>query len=110
MPGFPAGVHLKGGQNAAPVLAELAREFYAPSIPVVLTLHGHGLSLGAIARELESRRIKPNHGCQAEWSAVQVRQVLARGLAAAESLFQNPKRIQVVEDEILPGGRNGPTQ
>jgi hypothetical protein len=30
MPGFPPGVHLIGGRNAAATLAELAREFYAP--------------------------------------------------------------------------------
>jgi Recombinase len=82
MPEFPADAHLKGGQNAAPVLAQLAREFYAPIIPVVLELHGQGLSLRAIATELEQRGIKSRWGWP-RWSAAQVRRVLARGLAAA---------------------------
>jgi hypothetical protein len=85
MPAFPADVHLKGGQNAAPVLAELAREFYEPIIPIVVELRGRGLSLRAIACELQSRGIKPRYGCQAGWSAAQVRRVLARGAVAAES-------------------------
>jgi hypothetical protein len=29
---FPPGVHLQGGRNAAPVLAALAPEFYAPNL------------------------------------------------------------------------------
>ena len=85
MPTFPPGIHLKGGQNAAPVLAELAREFYAPIIPVVMELHRQGMSLRAIARELESRGIKPRYGYQAGWAAAQVRRVLTRGLTTAES-------------------------
>jgi hypothetical protein len=52
MPHFPPGVHLKGGQTSAVVNAELAREFYAPIIPLVTELRRQGLSLRAIAREL----------------------------------------------------------
>jgi hypothetical protein len=84
MPAFPPGVHLKGGRNAAPVLAEMAREFYAPIIPIVMELHGQGLSLRAIAAELERRKIKSRWGWP-RWSAAQVMRILARGLAAAES-------------------------
>lgn len=95
MPAFPPGVHLKGGRNAAPVLAEMAREFYAPIIPIVMELHSQGLSLRAIGRELDQRGIRTRIGCWytsiggepqiIRWSAAQVRRVLARGLAAAES-------------------------
>src|SRR5450755_117583 len=84
MPAFPPGVHLKGGRNAAPVLAEMAREFYAPIIPIVMELHGQGLSLRAIAAELERRKIKSRWGWP-RWSAAQVMRILARGLALAES-------------------------
>ena len=58
MHGFPPGVHLIGGRNAAPYLRQLAREFYAPIIPVVVDLRRQGLSLRAIARELDRRGIK----------------------------------------------------
>src|SRR5580704_11884757 len=81
----PDGRHLKGGRNAAPVLARLAREFYAPIVPVVLDLRRQGLSLRAIAGELEVRGIKPRYGCQAGWSAAQVKRILARGSAGCET-------------------------
>src|ERR1035438_6745026 len=103
MPKFPKGANLKGGRNAAPVLAEMAREFYAPIIPIVMELHNQGLSLRAIGRELDRRGIRTRQesssafmGVDADckpiwdttinrWSAAQVRRVLARGLAAAEA-------------------------
>src|SRR4051794_30402904 len=96
MPAFPPGVHLKGGQNAAPVLAEMAREFYAPIVPVVVELRGQGLSLRAIARELDRRGVRTRQvskpafaglGTDGEplwdmeilrWSAAQVRRILMR--------------------------------
>jgi hypothetical protein len=84
MPAFPPDAHLKGGRNAAPVLAEMAREFYAPIIPIVMELHGQGLSLRAIAAELERRKIKTRWEWP-RWSAAQVRRIVARGLAIAES-------------------------
>src|ERR1700683_2328355 len=81
MPTFPPdGRHLKGGRNAAPVLAKLAREFNAPIVPIVVELRRQGLSLRAIAGELEQRGIKPRHG--AGWSAAQVLRILKRGSAA----------------------------
>jgi GYF domain 2/Recombinase len=108
MPAFPADAHLKGGQNAAPVLAQLAREFYAPIIPVVLELHGQGLSLRAIARELESRGIRPRYGGhQARWSAAQVRRVVARALAAGESPHE-PQHPPVC-DTVPPASQQTPT-
>lgn len=54
LPVATPGTGLQGDQNAAPVLAELAREFYAHIIPVVMELYGQRLSLRAIARELEA--------------------------------------------------------
>src|SRR5260221_1255953 len=62
MPAFPRGVNLKGGRNAAPVLAEMAREFYAPIIPVVVELRQRSLSLRQIARALEQRGTRPRMG------------------------------------------------
>jgi hypothetical protein len=76
-PGFPPGVHVKGGRNAAPIHAQAAREFYAPIIPLVVKLQGQGLSLRAIARELDRQGIKPRYGC-AGWNAAGVRRVLVR--------------------------------
>jgi hypothetical protein len=57
--------------------AWVAREFYAPIIPIVMELHGQGLSLRAIGRDLDQRGIKPRYGYQAGWNAAQVRRVLA---------------------------------
>jgi hypothetical protein len=90
MPSFPPGVHLKGGRNAAPVLARLAREFYEPIIPVVAELRNQGLSLRAIARELEKRGIKARF-YEDSWSATQVRRVLLR---AAEQGITPPIACQ----------------
>ena len=88
-PGFPSGVHLKGGQNAAPIHAEMADAFYAPIIPIVLELRRQGLSLRAIARELDQREIRTRVGCYyksiwsnkpriVRWNAAQVRRILIR--------------------------------
>ena len=84
MPRFPAGVHLQGGRNAAPVHREAAREFYAPLVPVVAELRRQGLSLRAIARELERRGLKTRQEWP-HWSATQVRRILARGRPAGAS-------------------------
>jgi hypothetical protein len=81
MPGFPPGVHLKGGQASAPVNAELASAFYAPLLPIVLNLHRQGLSLRAIARELDGGGVKTRLGWD-HWSATQVRRVLDRAQKA----------------------------
>jgi hypothetical protein len=55
---------------------QLAIEFYAPIIPVVAELHRQGLSLRAIARELQDRGIQTR--IWNKWSATQVRRVLQR--------------------------------
>jgi hypothetical protein len=82
MHAFPPGAHEKGGRNAAPVLAALAREFYAPLLPIVLALYRQGLSLRAIARELGRRGIKTRWEYPGErWNVVQVRRVLDRAIA-----------------------------
>lgn len=95
--GFPPGVHLKGGRNAAPVLAQMAQEFYEPIIPIVLELRRQGLSLRAIGRELDRRGIRTRHVSSSvyvgsdpdgeiiwnttinRWGPAQVRRVLIRG-------------------------------
>lgn len=74
---FPPAAHVIGGQNAAPYLRQLAREFYAPIIPIVVELRQQGLTLRAIAGELGRRGIKTRQGWD-HWSATQVRRVLAR--------------------------------
>jgi hypothetical protein len=114
-PGFPPGVHLKGGRNAAPVHAQAAREFYAPLIPIVVKLQGQGLSLRAIARELDRQGIKPRYGCRAGWNAAGVHRVLARaaqppcaGVAAVAPLAA-PMLAAVADMHLVVNGqRRGP--
>ena len=67
MPSFPPGIHLKGGRAAAPVNRKLAVEFYESLLPIVAELHRKGLSLRAIAGELDRRGIKTRSGW--DWSA-----------------------------------------
>jgi hypothetical protein len=81
MPRFPPGVHLRGGAVSAVVNRELAREFYAPLLPIVMELHRAGKSLREIARELDARGIRTRQEWQ-HWSAMQVKRVLARALEA----------------------------
>jgi hypothetical protein len=89
MPGFPPGVHKIGGENAAATHRQAAREFYAPIVPVVAELRRRGLSLRAIAAELDRRGIKTRQEWE-HWSATQVRRVLAR--AAEEERRPAPRR------------------
>jgi hypothetical protein len=81
MPSFPPGVHRIGGANAAPVHAAARAEFYAPLLPVVAGLRARGLSLRAIAAELERQGIKTRQEWR-HWSATQVRRVLGHARAA----------------------------
>lgn len=74
-----------GGAAAAPVCRRLAREFYAPLIPIAMTLRRQGLSLRGIAREFDRLGIKPRYECQAGWAAAQVRRVLIRGDAEEQA-------------------------
>ena len=87
MPGFPQGVHLQGGQASVEVHRQLAREFYAPILPMVAELHRQGLSLRAIARELDRRGIKTRQGWE-RWSATQVKRVLAKTREATSPRIQ----------------------
>jgi hypothetical protein len=101
-PGFPPGAHVVGGRNAAATHARAAEEFYAPIIPVVVQLREQGLSLRAIAAELDRRGVRTRWVSFAEflgadegggarfgeqrfirWSATQVRRVLARAARGA---------------------------
>ena len=103
MPRFPPGVHLIGGRNAAATHVRAAREFYAPIIPLVVELRRQGLSLRAIARELDRREIRTRqvgvhrylgagrNGLRwgklefTRWSATHVRRILARVAAGTGS-------------------------
>jgi hypothetical protein len=80
-----------GGRKAAPVLAAMARDFYAPIIPVVVELRRRGLSLRAIATELQRQGIKTRYQCRGGWSAAQVRRVLIRAEQASEDVTPTTK-------------------
>lgn len=84
MAGFPPGAHRIGGAAAAQVNAELAAAFYGPLVPLVVELRRQGLSLRAIAAELERRGLPTRQGFR-RWSPVAVNRVLARALASAGS-------------------------
>jgi DNA invertase Pin-like site-specific DNA recombinase len=70
---------IKGARRAGEAVAKAAAEAYSDLAPIVAELRGKGLSLGAIADELNkqghtTRRGKP-------WNAVQVSRVLERATA-----------------------------
>ena len=92
MPSFPPDAHRKGGQASAEVHRRAAHEFYAPIIPVALELRASGLSLRAIARELGRRGIRTRYEYQ-NWTATQVRRVLARAVAGLFSGVHATDRI-----------------
>ena len=70
---------LEAGAEAAKTLRALAVEFYAPIIPIVAELRQQGLSLRAIAAELDRRGVATRYyGHDGKWSATQVRRVLIR--------------------------------
>jgi hypothetical protein len=107
MPAFPAGANNKGGANAAPRLREMAREWHAPIIPVVVELRQQGLSLRAIARELTARGVPlRNWGTAIPWNAQQVKRVLAR--AAVETGesggASRPEERHTSQELSVPGG------
>jgi hypothetical protein len=83
MPRFPAGVHLTGGRNSAPVNRALADKHYAPILPVVADLRRQGLSLRAIARELERLGV-PTRQEFGRWHARQIARILARAGTASD--------------------------
>jgi len=76
---FPPGAHLLGGQRAALVNQELANKFYSAIIPIVAELRERGLSLRAIAWELDGHGIEcRNHRHGQKWHPMQVARVLRR--------------------------------
>jgi len=77
MPSFPPDACHLGGRNAAPVNREMAREFYAPIIPIVLELRQQRLSLRAIARELVRRGIAARQRSEC-WGVTTIRRILER--------------------------------
>jgi hypothetical protein len=96
MPRFPAGVHLTGGRNGAPVHRALAQAHYAPILATVADLRRQGLSLRAIALELERRAVPTRHGF-GRWHARQVTRILARaGTAGTAGEGRSPTATKVV--------------
>jgi hypothetical protein len=92
--GCVTDAHYRGGQAAAITNAQLAREFYAPIIPIVVELRNQGLSLRAIAGELDRRGTimrfeQPPPGYppvhDGHWNASQVRRVLLRAAGRTEA-------------------------
>ena len=77
MPKFPLWASAKGAAASIPSHREMAREFYAPLIPLALELQARGLSLGAIAREFTARAIPTRQGFTT-WRRTQVRRLLLR--------------------------------
>jgi hypothetical protein len=86
MPSFPSGVHRIGGANSAPVHVAQRVEFYAPLLPVLAGLRAQGLSLRAIAAELNRLGIPTRHYSDGRWSATQVRRVLGYARAAGHDV------------------------
>jgi hypothetical protein len=81
VPGFPEEASARGAAEAARANAQYARDFYGPLLPLVAELRARGLSLRAIARELESRGIQTRQEWP-RWHARQVARVLARAEGA----------------------------
>ncbi len=79
---------LEGGHLAGLTHAAEAAAFYAPITPLVLDLRCRGLSLRAIARQLDADGVPTRNGCP--WNPVQVNRILARatgGPRASGELF-----------------------
>jgi hypothetical protein len=85
MPAFPPSAAQKGAANSAPVHRAAAVEFCAPLLPLVIELRQRGLSLRAIARELQQRGIKTRQEWP-HWSATQVRRLLGRAVKASATV------------------------
>jgi hypothetical protein len=83
VPGFPEGVHRKGGAAAAITHRELCRQADAEVAPLIVELRGQGLSLRAIAAELTRRRLPTRQGF-GTWHARQVARILGRAAGASQ--------------------------
>jgi hypothetical protein len=75
---FPPGASARGGANAAPILRQLADEHYAHLYDLLAQLRAEGLSLAAIAAELNARGEKTRVWGR-PWNPTQVARVLKRG-------------------------------
>jgi hypothetical protein len=96
MASFPSGVHLVGGIMAGIGHAASARAFNGPLVRVVAELHGQGLSLRAIAAELDRRGFKTRQGRRG-FSPTQVRRLLAR-VPAADAGPPSDRRVPAAGD------------
>jgi hypothetical protein len=77
---FPPGAAAKGGQNAAPRHRQYADEAYAHLYDELARWRAEGLSLAAIAAELNARGEPLRYmGTLSAWSPTQVARVLQRG-------------------------------
>ena len=85
MQAFPADAHRRGGAASAPIHREAAQRFYAPLIPLVVELHGRGLSLRKIAAELNRLGVSTRNFGPVHWSATQVSRVLARAAELSQA-------------------------
>jgi len=83
MPKFPPGASSKGSRAAAAAHTRLARKFYAALRPILLELRGKGMSIRAIAAELERRQIRTRHGF-ARWHANSVHRAILQAVTPAE--------------------------
>jgi hypothetical protein len=80
-------------RTPALVIAEQARAFDAPIIPLVLDLRRQGVTFDAIARELERQGIENRRGKQ--WHSSKVRQILVRnGLPTDQTGLRTPAEIE----------------
>jgi len=84
MPRFPPHASAKGAQAAAQSHRGARREWDAALEPLLLQLHGQGLSQHAIAAELGRRGIRTRQGLS-RWHARQVGRILGRLLGGTES-------------------------
>ncbi|HZZ80910.1 MAG TPA: hypothetical protein VFE62_20580 [Gemmataceae bacterium] len=121
-----------GGFNAGITLAEEARKFYEPLIPIAMELQRQGLSLRDIADEFERRGIltrtdhdflvnccdrmgrpRPKDFRPHCWAAAQVRRVLMRGYEAANLPYPAKPRsanVPSVPRNPLPSETKGQPQ
>jgi hypothetical protein len=95
------GAHLTGGRNAALTHRRDAEAFYRNVVPLVAQLRSEGLSLRAIAAELQRRGAPARYGDR--WSASTVRRVLARADCATTQTAPSGAEASAPPDEQAPG-------
>ena len=82
MKAFPEGASQRGAEAAAVTHREQCRQADAEVLPLVLELHGRGLSLRGIATALTAAAIPTRQGFP-RWHVRQVARILARSAAVA---------------------------